>query len=307
MKFFTKQFIFGVLVAAPLASVHALEFGANIELDTDMRDQDSAANSTYLQGGRVLVSASGRKEMGGNFISGNVEALFQESGGAATDNAYIMFGSDSWDIQAGRFEATNLFPVGRDTVLEHAAPIYEANMGRGRAGDDAGGIALHINASSALKVEIATIWGNAADGEDAFGVVRPSLVFGGDGFTLAAGFEDSTNDDASGFGITGNFDLGGANINVNFASKTDDAANADTTTLGANALIGAFFVGAVMSTTEPDTGTDTDVTTLYANYQTALLGIDGATITYALSSSDADFGATDDSITIVRVRLNYTF
>ncbi len=57
------------------------------------------------------------------------------------------------------FEGVNLFPLGKDTMVEHVAnvDVYQANKVRGRAGDDGGQIAFHFNASENVKFEIDTI------------------------------------------------------------------------------------------------------------------------------------------------------
>jgi hypothetical protein len=320
MKYVTKNLMLGALFALPLGAANAVEFAADIELDTDMNDNSDM--TTFTQGGRLRVQASGRKEMNGYFVSGHLEGLFKEDSTTGTDNAYIMFGNQSWDVQAGRFEGINLFPLGKDTVVSHVTGtngvVYEANLGRGRIGDNAGGIALHIKPGGALRFEIDTVWGDNVGGsdEDTFSVIRPSLTFTGAGFTVTAGLENRTADDAagnavaddSGAAVTANFDAGGANINVNFSTLTDDVNDRDTDSIGANAIIGNFGVGLVSSSSKTDGAPDADITTLYAAYSQSLLGIDGATVTYAISDSSLDeSGTSDDSLTVLRVRLNYEF
>lgn len=319
MKHIIRPFILGALVALPLGVANAVEFAADIELDTDVNDADS---TTYTQGGRIRLQASGKKEMDGYFVSGHLEGLFKEDGSTGTDNAYIMFGNERWDVQAGRFEGVNLFPLGKDTVLSHVTGtngvVYEANLGRGRIGDNAGGIALHFKPGGALSFEIDTVWGDNVSGsdEETFSVIRPSLTFAGDGFSVTAGIESRSADDASGTAVaddsgaavTVNFDAGGANINVNYATLSDDVNNRDTDTIGVNAIIGNFGAGLVSSSSKTDGAADADITSLYAAYTQDLLGIAGASITYAISDSSLDeSGTTDDSLRVIRVRLNYAF
>ncbi len=76
-------------------------------------------------------------------------------------------GNSAWDLQAGRFEGVNLFPKGKDTVIENVGgvDVYEANLVRGRADDNAGQFALHFNASESVKFELDTIYGSV-DGDD---------------------------------------------------------------------------------------------------------------------------------------------
>ncbi len=120
--------------------------GANIELDTDVIDS-KASDTTYEQGGRIKVNVTGKKELNGYFVEGKGSGLLKKDGSAATDDMWIKFGNATWDLQAGRFEAINLFPLGKDTVVSHAgdaggAVVYAANKVRGRAGDNGGQFAL---------------------------------------------------------------------------------------------------------------------------------------------------------------------
>lgn len=121
------------------------DVNANIELDTTMYDY-SDRDSEYIQGGRVEVNITGGKEMNGYFVKGKVSGIFKKDGDAGTDDAWIQFGSNNWDIKAGRFEAIDMSPVGKDTVLEHApgAVVYGTDDTRGRIGDDGGQFSLRV-------------------------------------------------------------------------------------------------------------------------------------------------------------------
>ncbi|WP_020406018.1 carbohydrate porin [Hahella ganghwensis] len=300
--------------------------GANIELDTDVIDS-KANDTTYEQGGRIEVNVTGKKELNGYFVEGKGSGLLKKDGSAATDDMWIKFGSDMWDVQAGRFEAINLFPLGKDTVVSHAgsdggAEVYEANLVRGRAGDNGGQFALRVRPSDMISLELDTIWGDAdseGDNKETFSGVRPSITFSGDSFSISAGYEalkyeysdeaaDPKEVDKSGFGITGNINAGGASINLNAAMGSDDISNADVTTFGANVTYGAFGLGAVHSETDLDASDDDPtVTTVYIAYTLPLFDIDNASVTFAGSTSSADNVGDDDELNQFRTRFNYTF
>lgn len=54
----------------------------------------------------------------GSYISAKIEPLMKTNGTVALDDAYLMFGrKDSWAFQIGRYEAMNLFPLGKDVAL----------------------------------------------------------------------------------------------------------------------------------------------------------------------------------------------
>ena len=82
------------------------------------------------------------------YLSAKIEPLMRTDGTIALDDAYFMFGrKDSWAFQIGRYEAMNLFPLGKDTVYYtlmvksdsdfntgSGIYYYMAKEARGRAG-----------------------------------------------------------------------------------------------------------------------------------------------------------------------------
>lgn len=306
-----------VLVALSSQTVAGTDFNANLELDTDATDT-AAADTAYDQNGRVELNVLSRREKGEYFVQAKGTVLLTVDGSTAVDDAYVQFGSKVWDIQAGRFEAVNLFPKAKDTLIVHAGgvSVYEANMVRGRIGDGGGQFALHYNASDNVKFEVATIFGDEnASGDDTTAVsgVRPAITWSTDGFSLFAGYEKVKYDlsaggtqDKSGFGIGTNFDLGAANINIAAARSKDENTDEKVTSYIANMVYGNFGAGVIRSDVDQGSSADPKVTTAYLAYTVPLLDIEGASVTFAGSFSSAD-NVIDDEATALRMRLNYTF
>lgn len=106
-----------------------------------------------------------------DFLSAKIEPLIRTDATVAVDDAYFMFGAKGiWEFQIGRYEAMNLFPLGKDVVLDYAngsdglgAGIYYymAKEGRGRAGQ--AGQARISGQVDHWTAEISTIYGNTAE------------------------------------------------------------------------------------------------------------------------------------------------
>lgn len=303
-----------VSLALITSQASALDFSGDVELNTDA--VDTTGDMVFTQGGRVALNVTGKKSMGSTFVEGKGTLLALKDGGASTDDMWVKFGADNWSLQAGRFEAVNLFPMGKDTMVVYAgdgsASAYMANAGRGRSGD-AGQFALVIDPAGGLKLELDTLWGsNGGNDQDPLSVIRPSVTYGADGWSVTAGLEksaytmdDNSEVDTTGFAITGNFSVAGGSVNVNLASLDND--DATTQTFGANATFGSFGLGFVQSTNDDGTNADDpSVTTVYGAYTMPLM-VDGASLTLAASTSSADNAGTNDSATGLRARINYGF
>lgn len=117
------------LLAVPAFA--AATFDANIELDTDYRNLGRGA----AQGGRVELNAAGKTDAGG-FVAGRASYLAKKDGNAGVDDMWVQFGNASGDIKLGRFEAADLFVVGKDTVIESDGVAGFRNVLRGRFGNN---------------------------------------------------------------------------------------------------------------------------------------------------------------------------
>ena len=317
-----KTILYTAIVSGLLSAgaIHAApSFNADFELDTTTVSK-SVGDSTYTQSGRVALNVTGEHTAGDNFVSGKGTALLRIDGRTGVDDAFIKLGNSVWDLQAGRFEAANLFPLGKDVVVEHAGgvDVYNAGKARGRAGSGGSGqIALHVNASENVKFELGTIYGDT-DGDDTTAIsgVRPVVTIMTDSVTYTAGFESISYDktatekvDMSGYGLAANFNVGAANVNLAAASSKDDETDKKVTSLTANMTYGNFGLGLISSSVDNKTGDDPSLLTTYVAYSMPLLDIENATVTFAASHSTADKVAatTNDKTTAARVRFNYNF
>jgi hypothetical protein len=188
-----KKIPLAIAVSAVL-SVPAMaaspEFSGGLELDFDASTTD-ATDTVFDQDGFVELNLSSRRENGDHFVmvKGGVRLTSDGDNDVVVRDTYIQFGDSSWDLQIGRFEAINLFPLGKDTAVSNAGvTVYEANKVRGFVGTDGGQIVLHAKASDSVSFELDTLFGDG-DSQTSFAGIRPSVTFGSDTFSLTAGME----------------------------------------------------------------------------------------------------------------------
>lgn len=296
----------------------APNFDANLEVNTDAINKE-IGDTTFDQNGRVELNASSKHTSGDYFIFAKGTLLVTTDGDTNVDDSFIQLGNSHYNFQLGRFEANNLFPLGKDTIVEHAGDVsvYQANMARGRAGSDGGQIAFNMSASENFQFQLGTIYGDDdADGDNstAFSGIRPIVTYAADGFSLSAGYErvkyDGTNNvDKSGVALTANFDIGEANLNLSVANMEDKETDQKVRSYSANLTQGNFGIGFISSEEDNLAGLDPTVMTTYLAYTLPLFDIEGATVTLAGSYSVADDVADDvnDKTIASRVRFNYKF
>jgi len=296
-----------------------LSFDANLELDTDAINT-KVESTTYDQNGFVELNIYGKHQNGDNFVlsKGTVRLTTDGDDHVVVRDAYIQLGNSKWDLQIGRFEAIDLFPLGKDTVIQHAGgvSVYEANKVRGFVGDDGGQIALHINPTKHISFEIDTLFGDddtAGDNTTAAAGVRPSATWRTDGFRITAGYEKVRYDliaggeiDQQGYALSTNFDLGAANINAAASYMEDDTTDQEVNSYIINFNYKNLGGGVIFSQEDNATGPDPEVTTAYLAYTVPIFDIKNANVTFAGSFSTAD-DVEDDETTALRMRFNYTF
>lgn len=291
------------LCSLAVAAHAEVAIDANLELDTTYTNKvdapaSNARDSDLGMGGRVEVNVAGKATNGDAFVAGRASLLVKKDGDTGVDDMWVQFGNAGMDVKLGRFEATDLFPVGKDTVLEYAGYTpYRAHLLRGRFGSDSAHGALGINAGPA-RIEVGMVY--SKDDGEARGI-RPAVVFTTGPVTLRAGIESvkivGTDGSNTGVGLSMGYALSSdASINVNFAKMEDDKA------IGVNGTFGPAGIGMVYG--KGATSAD-KVTTVYAAYSLPLFGVKGASITPALSYSKGGTG-TDNQIA-ARVRINYAF
>lgn len=293
-------------LCAGTAAAHAdLAFDANLELDTTYSNKanasatNAARDSDLTMGGRVEVNAGSKLNNGDAFVAARASLLLKKDGSAGTDDMWVQFGNKSADIKLGRFEAMDLFPLGKDTVVDEINSTYKANALRGRMGSDTFHGALGLNAADGLRFELGMVYTKDAGASRGF---RPAVSYNSGPLTVRAGVESvktagSTQGADTGFGLSVGYALASdTNINVNVAKKEDDKA------FGVNATIGGLGLGLISGKGATDA---TKSTTFYAAYTLPLFGVKGASVTPALSTSKG--GSGQDNRTSARVRINYAF
>lgn len=299
-----------VALAAALsvgAAFAEVKFDANIETNTTKVTGKSVDN-----GGRVEVNANAQlMKNGDNFVNAKGTLEIPLTGDKLNiADAWIQFGNSSADLKLGRFEAVDLFPLGKDVVVEGAgaASGYRANSLRGRFSDGQLHAAVGLNAGAGLRIELGIVTKKekfennvllAADKQPSYGV-RPTVTYTSGPLTLRAGAESFKTSGyttkGTGFGLSAGYAINSdTSVNVNYAKNSK--ANAQS--FGANATFGAAGVGLIQ-----DKNASAKQTTFYAAYSFPLFGIKGATVTPAISRST---GTGVDGVTAVRVRLNYAF
>jgi len=311
------------VLSAPVMAASP-EFSGGLELDFDASTTD-ATDTVFDQDGFVELNVSSRREKGDHFVmvKGGIRLTSDGDNDVVVRDTYIQFGDSSWDLQIGRFEAINLFPLGKDTAISNAGvTVYEANKVRGFVGTDGGQIVLHAKASDSVSFELDTLFGDGdvsgdGDSQTSFAGIRPSVTFGSDTFSLTAGMESvqydlaATGDvDQTGVAIAMAFGLENADVNLAIANLDDKSTGATVegvTSFTANFTSGNFGAGIILSKEDLAAGgPNPDLRTIYAAYTIPLFGIEDASVTLAASHSAAD-NVADDSATMFRTRFNYTF
>jgi hypothetical protein len=127
------------LTAMASSAVAALTFDTNIGLD-GIYNSGSGLASTTLGAVQIGMDQTGRLELNiaqkaGSeyFVAGRATLLAQKNGIASNDDLWAQLGTNVASIKLGRFEATDLFPVPQDTVVNHAGTVYLANLLHGRS------------------------------------------------------------------------------------------------------------------------------------------------------------------------------
>ncbi|KDB53749.1 carbohydrate porin [Sphaerotilus natans] len=275
------------LFAAPAFA--AVSFDANVELDTTYQNAERGAS----QSGRVELNAASKSEKGGGFVAARASYMAGKGGVTTVDDMWVQFGNASGDIKLGRFEAADLFPLGKDVMVEdgNAAAGFRANNFRGRT--SSAHAALNLNVGGGLGFELGVMADKKNTG------VRPVVSFGMSGFSVKLGAEEGKNaagQKVSGAGLTVGTTMAGAGLNLSFASGKVGGVKGES--FGANATFGPAGVGYILD----KTGSNKD-NIFYAAYSLPLFET-GATITPAVSYAK---GTNMDKQIGLRVRVNYAF
>lgn len=302
---------------------------ANVELDTTHQTDTDAT-----QTGRVEFNLLGKTTLGDAFLAGKATFLARKDGSTGVDDMWVQAGNSVADLKLGRFEAADLFPNGRDTVLNRAGSgVYRANFIRGRFGGSSGNV-VHLAGSAKLGsgfgLEVGLADTKEADNLSAGQAegLRPVLSYTGNGIAVKAGFEFGRTTDGGaagktefvrtrGIGLTAGAAIGPGIANLNVAAgKVDGQWKAATIAANYSIPLGPW-VHLEYGRLDPEApGRPTErVRTFGVGYQFALFGIKNAFITPAFSYSSASSsngfaglgGSGRETERALRVRFNYTF
>ncbi len=313
MQFKIRLVALAAAVVAATSAHAGVVFDANLELDITKKSGDVAETSkSVTASGRVEINANAQLiKNGDNYVNAKGTLIVpvstdDGSNDVTMDDVWIQFGNSALDLKVGRFEAADMFPVGKDTVLETVAGAgYRANTLRGRMTDGRAHMVAGFNAGS-LRLEVGLVTEKKDNTGAAYGL-RPTLVYSSGSLTLRAGLESfKTNGlSSSGLGLSAGYALASdANVNVNFAKLSGNDKTADAASFGINGVFGPAGVGFVRDSTDALGGVaKKSVNTFYAAYSVPLMGIKGATVTPAMSYSKSD----GQNLAAVRVRFNYAF
>lgn len=298
------------------AEEKTFSIGGDVELDLTAKDADE---TSFYNGGRVKLNATGELKGDNYFIKGVAQPLVPFKGSdLGYDDVYLQMGRSNWDVQIGRFEGIDLFPVGKDTVAEHAGGMgtYGTNAARGRK-DSVIHTAFHLKPNDAMNFELGIMGAKNTSDFDKFSAVRPAMTYKAGMIAVRAGLESvkstpvgGTESSHTGFGVGAGFDVAGGTVNASFSKKNADNDGVDTTSVALNFTQGPWGVGYITSKDDM-IGADPKLNTFFGAYTVPLFGAKDASVTFAASTSKAtDVGGVDgadDKVNAARVRFNYTF
>ncbi|HYG66364.1 MAG TPA: hypothetical protein VD838_01845 [Anaeromyxobacteraceae bacterium] len=173
--------------------------------DTGYLDRNNTQSGAYdsgqnYMGGRLVVGASYQRALGEYFAKARVQYLGLENEFTNTSyephtlDAYLQVGSKLWDLQLGRFLASEVYYRGQGIELytaEEAGALggpsmYLLDLTRGHK-NEAGQAAFHLRPASFLSFEVGSVYGRE-NNQNKRGV-RPVVDFSLAGLKLIGGYE----------------------------------------------------------------------------------------------------------------------
>ncbi|MEY2894090.1 MAG: hypothetical protein RJA98_3998 [Pseudomonadota bacterium] len=289
--------IAAVVIAAPAFAAASLD--ANMELDNTYY---AKAADRLQQGGRVEVNIGSKTTVGSGFVAARGTVILPVAGnntnGATVDDAWVEGGSDAFSLKLGRFEAADLGPLGKDTLVVDPG-FYRGNAGRGRGfGTTASDFhaTLNANLGSGVGFELGLIETKSTLKETGFGY-RPVVTFGAAGASFKLGV-DKVNGQNTGVAATAALKVAGGDVNVGYAQRKTITTNTKNNSLTLNGTFGAFGAGLVVGKVD-----GVSANSVYAAY-TVPFFVPAASLTLAAASGKLSGG---DRETGLRARINYGF
>lgn len=294
MHFPFRAVAFAALATCTTQAFSAVGIDANLELDNTYVNHGQGVS----QGGRVETNLSAKAEEGDAFVAARGTILVKKDGTTAVDDMWVQAGNSFADLKLGRFEAADLFPVGKDTLVLGADTGYRTNLLRGRMASGIGHGAANVKFGEGWGMELGVVEASAANLGTGWKGVRPVLSYttGPYGIKLGAEFlKNAAGVTQTGAGLTGAYNFEGGALNLSYGNND----KADAQAVGANLVWGPFGLGLIAGKTA---GVKSD--SVYAAYSFPLLGVKGATITPAVSTGKS---ADGNRYSGARVRVNYAF
>ena len=305
-------------------NVTTLNTETGVPDDTTTIDTDE---KKYDMNGRIKITPNGKTQTGNFFFEAQVDILANLDSTVGLEDVWGKIGTDTFDIQIGRFEGIALFDIPEDINIVDApdAPKrYEADAVRGRL-DNPGQLAIHMIPNHMFNIELGTAYGtletdvdetpqndtdlDAIHSENLIGL-RPVVLFIFGPIEAAMGMDyqstSAQDDDAKyesnllGFGGKIKATFGPASFSIEYAGKTEGGTDfrgrnikdTDTHSLGGVALVtlgpGTLDGGVFHTTSKVDDSDNTQThNQWYLSYTHPLL-VDNVSIRYALSGATAD-------------------
>ena len=152
-----------------------LTIGGDVEINFDVKNNKNGVGfeeqdkTSLSDDSRVLTEIKWKDtKADGSYITAAAQPLFKANGDIGLDDSYFAFGRENvWMFQIGRYEAMDLFPLGKDTVLSYAAGgdgmgngvyFYMGKEARGRSSD--AGQARIVGEFGRWTAEVSTVYGN---------------------------------------------------------------------------------------------------------------------------------------------------
>ncbi|MCB1620688.1 MAG: carbohydrate porin [Thiothrix sp.] len=321
------------LSAGVVQAEGSLTLGGDVELNIDAVSHQSGGD-TFDDNGRIKLDAGGEWTDGNRFVKAKVQPLipFRENNTniaildssasvsgtneIAYDDVFLQFGSKAWDVQMGRFEAMNLFPLGKDVFVPRAGEvwIYEANIVRGRR-DDVLHAAFHMNPNTQTHLELGTMY--YKDGDASISGVRPAVTYDFGNAKVWGGYESSVEKDSGGSktrdghggGIGGSVKLGGGDMAASYTAGKNKLTDDKAQSVAINYTRDNWGLGYIYSKQDVSgSSADPKVYSVYGAYTVPIFGPEsGAAVTFAAGTSSSKHGSDDDKVSGARVRFTYNF
>ena len=293
------------LLSAPAFA--AMTTDANLELDNYYQNYSKGLQ----QSGRVEFNVAGMAGDANGFVAGRGTLEIKKSGTVGPADMWGQIGTGMADVKLGRFEATDMFPLGKDVSVVSLADASSGwrNVLRGRYDTQFHG-ALTVNPGSGVGFELGVVETKTATLEKG---IRPIVSFAAGPVAVKVGLASGKfvgGDKFSGFNATvgGAFEGVGFNVNLGTGKYKPVGGGTSTkaTSFGANATFGPAGVGVISDSDKTGSDKNSDFV-VYAAYSIPLFNT-GATLTPAFShQTGKENGVKNKAGSEVKVRLNYTF